>query len=260
MKRYEETKAYRDQSIAWLLPTRGTVPIQVVDSWDALQWPMNQFRTSRLSAVGMEVGAAYNLLTRIVTDRKTATEVLGSKEYADMVLGCRFVLTTEEDNVLPPDGIQKLLTAIYTCPDCGREVGVHCAGKKRQCKQCSEWRCEKGHKGYDAVAGLYAVKADPPIPMAFGDPKKGPNDFKPRSVMRAYKAAKVLEVNGIPMGFSLFRKDMFRQMSKPWFQTSQGHTQDLFACKKAKREFGARFAVHCGVVVGHLHTDTGKMT
>jgi hypothetical protein len=257
VRRYEETKVYRDQSIAWIFPTRGAVPIEVVDAWDMIAWPMNQSRSFRLSAKALEVASAYNILTRICTDKKAATAML-NEGYAEQVLGARFILTTEEDNIVPPYGVQQLLSAIFTCPDCKREIAAHCAGRKKPCKNCREWRCEKGHKGYDGVSGLYSVKSNPPIPMAFGDPKK-PNDFKPRSVARALKSGSVIEVNGIAMGFALFRKDIFRQVSKPWFDTASTHTQDIFFCQKAKAEAGARFGVHCGVLVGHLDVNSGEV-
>jgi hypothetical protein len=69
----------------------------------------------------------------------------------------------------------------------------------------------------------------------------------------------VLEVNGIAMGFAIFRKDIFKQVSKPWFDTASTHTQDIFFCQKAKAEAGARFAVHCGVLVGHLDVNSGEV-
>ena len=260
VKDYEGMRAYRDQSISWVFATRGQVPVEVVDSWDTIQWPMNQFRSGRLTAKGMEVAAAYNALFGVATDRKMATKVMGAYagEYIDAFVNAKFILTTEEDNIISPFAVQALLEAIHTCPDCGREIAAHCAGKKRPCRMCKEWRCEKGHKGYDGVGALYFVKRQPAIPMAFGDPKT-PTDFKPRSVARAIKSGKVIEVNGIAMGCSLFRKDVFRQVSRPWFTTSSTFTQDLWFAKKAKKEAGARFGVHCGIQIGHLDVRTGEV-
>lgn len=257
---YEDMFAYRDQSISWVFATRGSVPIQVVNSWDTIQWPMNQFHSLRLNAVGMEVGAAYNALFRGAVDRKFADHVLQHAEpqYRDGFVNARFILTTEEDNIIEPWAVQKMLEAIYRCPDCNREVASHCAGKKRMCKPCGEWRCEKGHKGYDAIGALYWIKSDPPIPMAFGDPKR-PGDFRPRSVAAAIKKGKVIEVNGIAMGCSLFRKDIFKHLKLPWFKTSPKNTQDLFLAAKAKKELGARFGVHCGIEIGHLDINSGTI-
>jgi hypothetical protein len=245
IKGYEDSRYYRDLSVAWVIPTRGFYPAEVVDAWDMIQWPTNQFRSGRIAVKKMEVGAAYNLLVELTRDETLVRRNFGDV-YAAHVLKSRWVLTTEEDNIIPPDGVQKLFTAIYACPDCGGEVSGE------------EWRCAAGHKGYDAVAGLYHMKQQPPVPMAYGHPDD-PNDFKPRSVKEATERDEVMEVNGIPMGFTLFRKSLFDKVSKPWFQTTDANTQDIFFCKKAKDEAGARFGVHCGVKVGHLNVDTGEI-
>lgn len=254
---FEGLKSYRDQSMAWIIPTRGWYPCEVVGSWDMIQWPMNTFRSGRIEAKGLEVASAYNALVEICTEKKKAVECLGP-EYAYHVLRCKFIFTTEEDNIIPPMAVQQLLAAIHTCPDCKREIGAHCSGRKKPCQMCSEWRCEKGHKGYDGVSGLYSVKTNPAIPMAFGHPKD-PDSFRPRKVSGAIAKQQVIEVNGLPMGCGIWRKSLFKQVSKPWFDTSSTYTQDIHFCKKAKKEVGARFAVHCGVLVGHLDVNSGEV-
>jgi hypothetical protein len=256
-KAYEATRAYRDQSVSWIIPTRGWYPCEVVGSWDMIQWPMNQFRSGRIEAKGMEVASAYNALVGICTDKKRAFEFLGD-QYGAAVIKTKWIFTTEEDNIIPPMAIQQLMQAVHTCPDCGREVGGHCAGSRAQCQNCKAWRCERGHKGYDAVSGLYSVKTDPAIPMVFGNPNK-PDDFKPRKVSAAIAKGSIVEVNGLPMGCGIWRKAMFHQVSKPWFETTSFATQDIFFCKKAKKEAEARFAVHCGVKVGHLDVTSGEI-
>jgi hypothetical protein len=242
-----------------VIPTRGWYPCEVVGSWEQIQWPMNHFHSGRLEAKGYEVAAAYNLLFDLVTTKKSATEAFKEAPgYGDRVYRAPWVFTCEEDNIIPPYAIQQLFKAIHECPDCGREIGVCCAAKRVKCAKCREWRCPKGHKGYDAVSGLYSVKTDPPVPMAFGHPSD-PEDMRPRSVTRAIKKGAVLEVNGIPMGCAIWRKEMFRKVSRPWFDTASQYTQDLYFCKKAKREAGARFAVHTGVLVGHLDVTSGEV-
>jgi hypothetical protein len=54
-------------------------------------------------------------------------------------------------------------------------------------------------------------------------------------------------------------------VSYPWFKTIEkdnmagtgGATQDLFFCKRAAIEAGARFGVCCKVRVGHTNLKTG---
>jgi hypothetical protein len=252
---YEATKGWRDQSFAWVTPTVGNyVHWDVIDSWDNLDMPMNQARTGRLRAKDMEVGDAYNYLFKLAID-ETEAEKAYHPEYASLIQSTRFILTTEHDNILPTNAVTGLMAAIYTCPDCGAEIS-----------DLEKWECPEGHHGYDAVSGLYFTKGIPPRPMAYGDPANGPDDFRPRSVKEAVEKKLTLEVNGIAMGCAVWRKDLFRQVSEPWFQTIEkdnmvgvgGGTQDLVFCRKAKEEVvGARFGVNCGVKVGHVNLKTG---
>lgn len=246
----ERAKLYRDQGIVWLSPTRGKIHTNVVVSWLSLQWPTNHFRSPLLATEHMEVGAAYNALVGLSMDKKELRKGF-QPQHADMFADCPFVLTTEEDNVLPNDTVIRLLEAIMTCPDCGEEVSM------------PKWKCPKGHQGYDAVSGLYFIKTDPPIPMAFGAPTFSERklNFRPLSVAAAIKGGKVIECNGIAMGAALWRKDLFRRVrntaKNPWFKTTPQFTQDLWFCKRAKLEARARFGVHCGVRVAHYDPHSG---
>lgn len=251
---YEETKGWTDQTFSWVIPTAGNmVHWDVVDSWDMVDMPMNQARTGRLRAKNMEVGEAYNHLFRLSTDEEFCAKHYNT-EYTALIQGTRFVWTTEHDNIQPTNAVTGLMAAIYTCPDCGREI-----------TNIEDWMCAVGHRGYDAVSGLYFTKGEPPRPMAYGNPKNGPEDFKPQPVKEAVIAKKTIEVNGIGMGSAIWRKELFRKVAYPWFETIQkdnmtgtgGGTQDLTFCKKARAETGARFGVNCAVKVGHVNLRTG---
>lgn len=251
---YEKTRGWLDQSLTWIIATRGMYPAKVVASWDMIDWPMNQARTGRLEAIGMEVGDAYNHLFRLATDQEFC-ERFYIPAYSQMIVGTRFVFVTEEDNIQPPNAVTGLMAAIYECPDCGELISDYEA-----------WNCPNGHHGYDAVSGLYYTKSIPPRPMAYGNPKNGPDDFKPQPVEDAVAQKATIEVNGIGMGCAIFRKGLFAQVSEPWFQTTPADnatgggsgTQDLFFCRKAKEEAGARFGVNCAVKVGHVNIRTGE--
>lgn len=257
----ERAKLYRDLGIFWVSPTRGKIHTNVVCSWLALQWPTNHFRSPLAATENMEVASAYNMLVGLSMSAKELGRAY-QPQYAKMFAECPFVLTTEEDNVLPSDIVPKLLEAIMTCPDCGEEVRdesqFHASGKPH-------WKCDNGHQGYDAVSGLYFIKTDPPIPMAFGKPTFREKDlnFHPLSVADAIKREKVIECNGIAMGAALWRKDLFRRVKNtkknPWFKTTPNMTQDLYFCKRAKLEAHARFGVHCGVRVGHFDPHSGQL-
>lgn len=250
---YEATKGYLDQSFSWVIPTAGNlIHWDVVDAWDMVDMPMNQARTGRLRARNMEVADAYNFLFRLCTDEELCARHY-NHEYTSLIQSTRFVWTTEHDNIQPTNAVTGLMAAIYTCPDCEREIS-----------DLEDWMCPMGHKGYDAVSGLYFTKGEPPRPMAYGNPANGPDDFKPQAVKDAVIAKKTIEVNGIGMGGAVWRKDLFRKVSYPWFKTvekdnmtgSGGGTQDLVFARKAKAEAGARFGVNCAVKIGHVNLKT----
>ncbi len=75
-----------------------------------------------------------------------------------------------------------------------------------------------------------------------------------------------MQVNGTAMGCTLYRMELFREFSPPWFVTvadvidgqSSGFTQDLYFAKRLKLA-GKRLAVDCRVRVGHLDTNTGMV-
>lgn len=138
-----------------------------------------------------------------------------------------YLLTVEEDNTLTPDGLIKLYDSI---------------------------------QHYDAVGGLYWTKGPDGCPMIWGDPKE-PGTFVPQPP----KPDSLQECNGLGMGFTLFRLDMFRNPGfefGQWFKTGQNgstaFTQDLYFFKRAQ-ELGYKFAVDTRVKVGHLDIESGEI-
>jgi hypothetical protein len=217
---------YKDSSTVIVIPTRGMISHRVVQSWQGLISPMNQKRAI-LFASGHEVGKAYDEMIK---------NILASPELSKW----KYVLTLEDDNLVPPDAHVRLLESI--------EAG-----------------------GFDAVGGIYFTKGDLNMPMCYGDPeeyrKTGVLDFKPRDVRAALKGGHIVECNGLAMGCTLYRMDLFRQISAPWFVTVsdlvegvgvQCFTQDLYFCQTAKKA-GKRFACDTRVRVGHLDINTGEV-
>jgi hypothetical protein len=138
----------------------------------------------------------------------------------------KYVLTIEEDNLPPSDGLLNLY---------------------------------KSMDEYDAVGGLYWGKGDLGFPMIFGNPDD-PTDYKPVTP----KPNTLQRCNALGMGFTLFKLDMFREVSKPWFKTreeklSTGQdvmmTQDMYFFQKAA-ELGYKFACDTSVLVGHYDSRT----
>lgn len=184
-------------------------------------------KRAKIYVIGDEVGHAYN---------RAIAQILSDPELSKW----KYVLTMESDNLPPPDGQIRLLESI-------------------------EWG------KYDAVGGCYFTKGDVQRPMAYGDPaifaRTGVMEFGPRDIRESLKNGTIMEVNGLAMGFTLFRMDLFRQVPSPWFVTvadvvegkgAQGFTQDLWFCRNA-RAMGKRFAVDMRVKVGHLDLKNGDV-
>jgi hypothetical protein len=239
-----EGNSYRDMSTILVCPTRGgrpvddedytgtgrvgTVPVQVVQSWLTLIKPPNH-RSGFIMVAGEEVATAYNRAIKTILDKNSTF---------------KYIMTVEDDNIIPPHAMMALLQSIELGP-------------------------------YDAVGGLYFMKGGLAIPMAFGRPGMvdggGEPDMSPVHVSDAMIApmdplsGKIVEVNGLACGCTLWRMDLFREIEYPWFRTftrvmSNGDaevmTQDLYFSRKCVAA-GKRFALDTRVLVGHLDSATG---
>jgi hypothetical protein len=191
------------------------IPARVVENWMGLMTPMNN-AFFRMFVSGMEVGEAYNVAVETIL----AHEQLSQFKY---------LLTLEEDNMPPPDGLLKLYESMDE---------------------------------YAAVGGLYWTKGEGGQPMIYGDPK-GMLTFQPQLV----QPDTVQEANGLGMGFTLFDMNLFRdeRIPRPWFKTvqqwdpqtgAQAGTQDLYFFANA-RKAGHRVACDTRVKVGHFDAGTG---
>lgn len=213
VERVENGNAYKDLSTVCVVPTRGTVPARAVETWMGLMAPMNQ-PFVRVFVSGMEVGAAYDEAFHMILEHPVL------KDW-------KYVLTLEEDNLPPPDGLLRLYESVGD---------------------------------YAAVGGLYWTKGEEGQPMIYGRPGELPM-FAPRPP----EPDTVMECNGLGMGFTLFRLDAFRDMERPYFKTLQewspeegarAYTQDLYAFERL-RDAGHKVACDTRVKVGHLDPRTG---
>lgn len=214
--RLEKSKSYRDLSTIIICPTRGMIPARVVQSFMSLMKPMNQKVIGPIFASGMEVGAAYNSMIE---------SILAHPELSKY----KYILSIEEDNMPPADGLLKLYESMDK---------------------------------YDVVQGLYWTKGEGGMSMAYGDPSVFPKNFIPQIP----KTGEVMPCNGLGQGFNLYKLDMFKDpdIPKPWFKTVQevipgqgarAYTQDLFFYENAAKA-GYVFACDCRILVGHLDPST----
>lgn len=222
-ERLKNAKQYQNLSTVILTPTRGFVPARVITSWMFLIGPANA-QIGRMFCQGMEVGSAYDSgVTTVIND--------------PMMKDARYILTLEDDNMPPHDGLLKLYENICDC-----EV---------PCKE-----------HFVVMSGLYWMKGEGGNPMLFGDPERQPLNFQPQIP----KKDTIQECNGTGMGFALFHSGLFKdveELEKPWFVTKQvgdekdvirGYTQDLYFMERL-RNAGYRVAVDTRVKVGHYDSE-----
>lgn len=208
---WQELGHYRDLSTVWITPTRGSMGTRVAFSWLHVMGGFNQ-PLCKICVEGYEVGKAYNEAVSLILSNPALSKF-------------KFMLTVEEDNTVPPDGLLKLYESIQK---------------------------------FDVVGGLYWTKGEGGVPMIWGDPAN-PGTFIPQ----APKKDSLQECNGVGMGVTLFRMDIFKNpgfVQGRWFETTgeigNVKTQDLDFCMKASK-MGYKFAVDTRVKCGHYEKETG---
>lgn len=218
--RLEKAKSYRDLSTIIVCPTRGVIPARIVQNWQGMIRPMNQKVIGPIFMEGMEVGEAYNNVIKMILENPDLSKF-------------KFLLTLEEDNAPPADGLMKLYESI---------------------------------DDYDAVGGLYWTKGPDGQPMCYGDPNMMPMNFIPR----VPPPESITPCNGLGMGFTLFRMEMLKDKRFDygnWFKTKQEivpgggtqmFTQDLWFFQHAK-DMGYKFACDSRVKVGHYDLENQIM-
>ena len=213
--RLTKSKSYKDLSTVIITPTRGGRSLcpRFVSALSGLMRPMNQQVFGPIFLSGMEVGHAFNSGIEMIMENPNLSKF-------------KYILTVEDDNIPPPDGLLKLYESIGD---------------------------------FDAVGGLYWTKGEGGQPMIYGAPNQSPMNFIPQQVVDN----SLQQCNGLGMGFTLFKMDVFRKLEKPWFETKQSwdpnsgvkcYTQDLWAFERMAKA-GMRVACDTRVKVGHLDIE-----
>lgn len=219
LERLKTSRAYEDLSTIIVCPTRGQIPAKVVQSWMNLMRPMNQKVIGPIFAIGLEVGDAYNQLFELILSNPD-------------LCSWKYVLTIEDDNMPPPDGLLKLYENI---------------------------------EDYDVLGALYWTKGEGGMPMIYGNPKEMPLSFRPQLPI----PNSIQPSCGLGMGFNLWRLSIFKdgKLPKPWFKTEQKYepgvgskvyTQDLYFYENAGR-LGYRFACDTRIRVGHYDLSQDRV-
>ena len=201
--------SWKKQRIVVVIPAGESIPAKVALShWNLAFSPNNG--VVRILAQGMEVGEAYSTAIEGIL----AHPELGQWEY----LCC-----LEHDNLVPSDGVLKLLEHL------------------------------EAHPEFACISGAYWTKGPGGVFQAWGDVRDPVLNFRPQL---PDPNGGLVECCGLGMGFCIFRLAMFRdeKLRRPWFVTQKGangvSTQDLYGWADF-RKHGYRCAVACDVKVGH---------
>jgi hypothetical protein len=218
--------SYRDLSTAILIPTRGSIPARVVNSWWGLMPPMNQ-PVYRIVVENMEVAEAYNEGIRLIQNEPTIGRA-------------KFILTLEEDNIPPPDGHIKLAGEMYSSPYAAIG-GLY-------------WT--KGEGGMPMIYGDPEKEGFEPCQV------KSPSGVQEcRGVAMGFTLWDAEIFRDPRLQYAHAGTD-----HRKWFRTLQEYeeykgvkagTQDLEFCGRAQK-LGYRFAVDTRVLVGHFDAALGQ--
>jgi hypothetical protein len=213
LARLNKDSLSKDLSTIVIIPSVNKVATKAASSWWNLMFPPNQ-KVVKLFAQNMEVGEAYS---------QTIESILSHPELSKF----KYLLTIESDNVVPPDGLMKLLAQMEEHP---------------------EFAC---------IGGLYWTKGFGGVPQIWGDINDPVLNFKPMLPV----PGQLVECCGTGMGFNVFRTNMFldTRLRKPWFKTTASvtegmYSQDLYAWTDFRKN-GYRCAVDCSVLVGHVDDE-----
>jgi hypothetical protein len=207
--------SWKKQRVIMVIPAGDMIPAAAALSHMSIAFPPNN-GVVRFLAQGMEVGEAYS---------NAIEQILANPELSQW----EYLLTVEHDNIVPADGVVKLIERMDQHP---------------------EFAC---------IGGLYWCKGPEGCAHIWGDIKDPVVNYRPQP---PDPSGGLIECYGTSMGFNLWRMSMFRdeRLLRPWFKTLNGKdgtgigTQDLAYWNDA-RKYGYRCAVDCGVRVGHIDYD-----
>jgi hypothetical protein len=213
---------FRDNSTVIIIPTRGMISWQVVQSWQSLIPPMNSKR-HMMFCVGDEVGHAYNRMVEHI--------------LADPELGkWKYILTLEDDNVVAQDVHIRLLETI--------ELGFDAVSGIYFTKNDPGMPMAYGNPATYEKTGELGFE-----PLDVRDCLDKGRVLEVNGIAMGCALWKIdlLRQIGAPW---------FQTVNDITSEGAGGMTQDLFFCRRARLR-GKRFAVDLRVRVGHLDINTG---
>ena len=148
-------------------------------------------------------------------------------------IGAKYIFFWDEDVELPPQTLRELIFMAEHHPEAG------------------------------VVGGIYSLKVDRPEPLVFRGTGSGP--------YWDWKVGEVFEVDGIGMGCTILRTELFKDLPEPWFKTvdnldpfldnvrfGEQWTEDLYFCKNLKEKTKWKILAHGQILPNHIDVKTGR--
>lgn len=108
----------------------------------------------------------------------------------------------------------------------------------------------------DVVAPLAFMRHEPHYPVLYrtreGYDPVAKKPYFEREFVKNYPKDSVVECDAVGFGSALVRMSMVRKMKRPWFMSTTGAGEDIWFCKCAKEEAGARIFMDTRIKLGHL--------
>lgn len=215
VSRLQRGGSWKKQRVVVIIPSAEMISVTVMMALWNLAFPPNN-GVVKIAALGDEVGVAYSNAIESILNHPD----LSKWEY---------VLCIEHDNVVPPDGVVRLVERMEQHPE------------------------------FAAIGGLYFTKGPGGCAQIWGDVKDPLINYRPQI---PDPTGGLVECYGVAQGFTMFRLDLFKdsRLRRPWFKTLNGKeglgmsTQDLYLWNDL-RQYGYRCAIDCSVKVGHQDID-----
>ena len=114
------------------------------------------------------------------------------------------------------------------------------------------------HPEIDILAPLAFMRNAPHYPVIYNsiegyDSQRHQSYYK-NEFVKNYPREKLVECDAVGFGAVLINMRIFTKMTPPFFFSTTGTGEDIYACIKAKKEAGARVFMDTRIKLGHLGT------
>lgn len=194
-------------NLAYGIPFSGrNLPPKLVRAFSKVTAPLNT-NTLEIEINGKPVDVARNRIAELALEHK-----------------CKWIFFWDEDVLLPPDAVRRL---VYEAEQ-DDSIGV--------------------------IGGIYCSKSSTPEPLVFNDIGAG--------CFWDWTVGSIFPIYAIGMGCTLVRVEALKDMEAPWFRTIDDNgekwTEDIWFCHKLMETGKWKVLAHGGLLCPHVDVETGQ--